>query len=193
MQPLKTAAEVRAAGAAGLPEDLPASTYAVIERTARATPDRIALSFFLDVPSHRRPEHWSYARLLDGVTRCANMLHALGVRPGEVVALLLPNLPETHLALWGGEAAGIVMPVNPLLEPRAIAALLATAHAKVLVTLAPFPGVDLYEKAAAVAHDVPSLRHVVLIDLAGHVSGWRKPFVRAAGRASFSSCQGTKK
>jgi len=177
-QSLNTAAEVRAASGSGLPNDLPASTYAVIERTARATPDRLALSFFLDVASYRKPEHWTYARLFDGVTRCANMLHDLGVRTDEVVALLLPNLPETHLALWGSEAAGIVMPVNPLLEARVIAGLLDAAKAKVLVTLATFPGVDLYEKAAAAARDVPSLRHVILVSIEDHVSGWRKPLAK---------------
>jgi len=30
-----------------------------------------------------------------------------------VIALLLPNLLETHLLLWGGQAAGIVCPIHP--------------------------------------------------------------------------------
>lgn len=173
-QSLNSAAEIKAASAIGLPADLPASTYEAIGRTARSMPDRLALSFFLDVPSYRRPERWTYARLFEGITRCANLLHELGIGPQDVVALLLPNLPETHLALWGGEAAGIVMPVNPLFEPQAIASLLATAQVKVLITLAPFPGVDLYEKAAEAARSVPSLRHVVLVSLEDHVVGWRK-------------------
>ncbi|MFO0949332.1 MAG: acyl-CoA synthetase [Planctomycetota bacterium] len=185
VQSLNTAAEVKAASLVGMPADLPASSYAVIERTARTHPERMAFSFFLEVPSHQKTETWSYSRLFNGVTRCANLLHGLGVRPGEVTALLLPNLPETHLGLWGGEAAGIVMPVNPLFEPKAIASLLSAAKAKVLITLAPFPGVDLYEKAAQAAREVPSLRHVVLVSLVDHVPGWRKPLANlAAWKAS---------
>ena len=52
---------------------------------------------------------------------------------------MLPNLPQTHLAIWGGQAAGIAFAINPLLEPAAIAELLSAGEAKVLVTLAPFP------------------------------------------------------
>jgi fatty-acyl-CoA synthase len=172
--PLSNIAEVREAGAAGLPADLPPSTYALIERTARSTPDAPALSFFLDVGSHHRPERWTYRQLFADVTRCANLLTNIGVGPGEAVAVLLPNLPEMHLALWGGEAAGIVMPINPLLEPAAIAALLRTAKAKALITLAPFPGVDVYEKAAAALAEAPEVRDVVLVELASHVRGWRR-------------------
>jgi fatty-acyl-CoA synthase len=171
---LRTLAEVREAGAAGLPDDLPSSTYDLLKRSAETAPDAPALSFFLDAASHKRPERWTYRQLFQEITRCANALTALGIGPGDVVAVLLPNLPETHFALWGGEAAGIVMPVNPLLEPQAIAALLRAAEAKALITLAPFAGVDVYEKAAACVAEAPGVRDVLLVDLADHVTGWRK-------------------
>ena len=38
--------------------------------------------------------------------------------------MVLPNLPETHFVYWGGEAAGIVAMINPLLETVAIADLI---------------------------------------------------------------------
>lgn len=176
--PLSTIAQVREACASGFPADLPASTYGVLERAAKIATDAPALSFFFDAASHRRPERWTYRQLLADVTRFANLLTSLGVGPGEVTAVLLPNLPEMHFALWGGEAAGIVMPINPLLEPVAIGALLAAAKAKVLVTLAPFPNVELYDKAAAILAHAPSVRDVVLVDLAAHVPGWRGPVAK---------------
>ncbi len=167
-----------------LPSDLPESTYALLRRSAQRHGGNIALSFFLEAASHRKCEHMSYARLFAEVTRTANFLHRLGAGAGDVTALMLPNLPETHVALWGGEAAGVVMPVNPLLEPSAIAALLSAAKAKVLVTLAPFPGVDLYDKAVEIAAGVPTLRHVVLVDMTGHVPGVKRFAARLlAGRA----------
>ena len=82
---------------------------------------------------------------------------------------MLPNLPETHLTIWGGEAAGIVFAINPLLEPTAIAELLRAGEAKVLVTLAPFPGVDLWSKLQPILGEVPSLKHLVLVNLSHHV------------------------
>lgn len=47
---------------------------------------------------------------------------------------MLPNLPETHLTVWGGQAAGIVFAINPMLEPAAIGELLKAGEAKVLVS-----------------------------------------------------------
>ena len=84
---------------------------------------------------------------------------------------MLPNLPQTHLTIWGGQAAGIVFAINPLLEPAAIGELLKAGGAKVLVTLAPFPGSDLWPKLQPVIGDVPGLRHLVLVDLAA-ASAW---------------------
>ena len=119
---------------------LPANTYDVIAATAHRTPASPALSFFLTVDDHKRPEVWSYRRLFKGITATANFLHSLGLGKDDVVGYVLPNLPETHLTLWGGQAAGIVFAVNPLLEAPAIGDLLRSADAKVLVTLAPSPG-----------------------------------------------------
>jgi fatty-acyl-CoA synthase len=99
------------------------------------------------------------------------MFFRLGIRADSVVAYLLPNLPETHFVIWGGEAAGIVFAINPLLEKTAIADQLNAAGAKVLVTLAPFPGTDLWPKVQAVLPHVPSLQHVIRVDLANHVRG----------------------
>ncbi len=89
------------------------------------------------------------------------MLHELGVGPTDIVSYLLPNLPETHFTLWGGQAAGIVNPINPLLEPSTIADILNAAGTKVLVTLRAFPKTDIWQKAEAVAPLVPTLRRVV--------------------------------
>ena len=41
------------------------------------------------------------------ITRAANMFGALGVTRDAPVAFVLPNLPETHFTIWGGEAVGV--------------------------------------------------------------------------------------
>ncbi|WP_269506988.1 acyl-CoA synthetase [Burkholderia sp. IMCC1007] len=155
------------------PADLPASTYEMISRGAAIDPSAPALSFFLRADDHRKPIRWNYAELLRDITRTANLFTRLGIDRNSVVAYVLPNLPETHFVVWGGEAAGIVCAINPLLEGPAIAALLNAAKAKVLVTLAPFPGTDLWPKVHSILDRVPTVRSLVLVDLAGHVRGWR--------------------
>ena len=192
MQGIATLADVESLEAAGLPADLPPSTYEMIARGARIDPDAPALSFFLTVGEHRRPEVWNYRALLDHITRSANFFHGLGVKPDSVIAFVLPNLPETHFVIWGGEAAGIVFAVNPLLEAPAIAELLNAAGASVLVTLAPFPGTDLWPKIAAILPQLPALRHLVLVDLADRVRGPKRLLARLLQRREARRLHGAR-
>jgi fatty-acyl-CoA synthase len=150
---------------------LPTSTYEMIGAVARAHPDAPALSFFLRVVDHAHPQVWTYETLFARITATANFLHELGVGSDDVVAFALPNLPQTHLAIWGGQAAGIAFAINPLLDPTAIAELLAASKAKVLITLAPVPGMDLWLRLQPLLDRVHSLEHVVLVDLGPQISG----------------------
>src|ERR1700758_2070712 len=155
----------------GLPADLPSSTYEMICRGAAINPSAPALSFFATADDYRNAECWTYSELVRDVTRTANMFARLGVQRDSVVAYVLPNLPETHFVIWGGEAAGIVCAINPLLESEAIGELLKASGASVLVTLAPFPGTDLWQKVHPVLPKISALRHLVLINLADRTTG----------------------
>ena len=104
-----------------------------------------------------------------------------------MIAFVLPNLPETHLTIWGGQAAGIVFAINPMLEPPAITELLHAGGAKVLVTLAPFPGTDLWAKLQPIVGEVPGLQHLVLVDLAAHLPGAAAAGKRARSGSSAST------
>jgi fatty-acyl-CoA synthase len=100
------------------------SSYDVIVRSARRSPDAVALVFVPEGDATVPAREVTYAELARKVTQAANAFHALGVGPKDVVSYLLPNLLETHYTIWGGEAAGIVNAVNPLLEPEHIAHIL---------------------------------------------------------------------
>jgi len=142
------------------------STYQLLRRSAEQFGDRDALVF---VPTARAGEDavvHSHADLFGHVTRAANLFHRLGVGDRDVVASVLPNLPQAYFALLGGEAAGIACTVNPMLEPQHMVQILRAARAKVLVTLAPGPGAELWEKVATVARQVPTLRCVLQVSLA---------------------------
>ncbi len=88
-------------------------------------------------------------RTLDRLaSRFAQGLRALGVRPGERVMLLLPNLPQTVIAYFGTLRAGAtVVFASPLSEPQELLAQLRDADAKVLVTLTRYQ--DLARQALA--------------------------------------------
>jgi fatty-acyl-CoA synthase len=140
---------------------LPESTYEAIAATARRTPGAQALSFFAKADSYKRSFTWTYAELLAEITRAANAFHALGVSADHPVAFVLPNLPETHFTIWGGEAAGVVFAINPLLDPGHIAELLRAARVTVLVTA----GNELWRKLAPHLSTLTDLRVLARVDL----------------------------
>ena len=116
---------------------LPESSYAALVEASKRTPDAEALSFFLSADRLDETHVWTYAELVADVTRAGNLFAALGVATDRPVAFVLPSLPDTHFTIWGGEAAGAALAVNPMLEPRQVADLLRFACASILVTLAP--------------------------------------------------------
>ncbi|MFZ4963766.1 acyl-CoA synthetase [Pseudomonas gingeri] len=150
-------------------QGLAASTYEALARCARDRPDAPALRFFLDARHFQQTHDWSYAELFNDITRAANAFHGLGLGPDDVIAFILPNLPETHFIIWGGEATGIVMAVNPLLEASQMGDLLRAAKARVVVTLAPTPGSDLWPRLAAQLEQLPSVRQVIWVSMAPYV------------------------
>ena len=168
--PIRNFAEIQTFEAEPLADrGLPHSTYDVLSSSAKSRPDAKALSFFLTADTYDRAFSWTYAELLQDVTRAANLFHRLGVDADHPVAFVLPNLPETHFAIWGGEAAGVVLAINPLFEPGQIRELLRVARARVLVTLAPSPGIDLWPRLAPQLSDLLDLRAVARVDLSGYL------------------------
>ncbi|MDE2593334.1 MAG: acyl-CoA synthetase [Burkholderiales bacterium] len=154
------------------------STYALIRAGAAKHPEAPALSFFLRSQDFREPHVWSHRDWLAKITQAANLFRELGIQRGDVVAFILPNLPETHWTIWGGEAAGIAFAINPLLEPAMMVELMNAAKPKLLVTLAPTPGTDIWEKASAAAKSVPSLTQVLVTSPLHYLPGAAAPLLK---------------
>ncbi|MFQ5565863.1 MAG: AMP-binding protein, partial [Paracoccaceae bacterium] len=177
-----TLAEKRAVETVPLAERWPADTvYAMLCKTAAAHPGRPAISFQIKSGARDKAETLDWATLADQVTRTANLFRRLGIGEGNVVAYLLPNCNETVLALLGGVTAGIVNPVNPLLDVPQIAAILRETGAKALVTLAPFPKTDIAQKAHAAVASAPAVKTVLEIDLKRYLTpplSWLIPLLR---------------
>jgi len=163
---LRSAADLVAIEAVPWQERIPATdTYTLLRDACRRNDQRTALRLLLGGTPDAAVRSISYADLLDGVHRTANVLHGLGVRPNVPVAILLPNLIETHLALWGSQAAGIATPINPMLEDAYIARICAETAVQVVVALGPAPGSQIWSKATRVAEQVPSIHTLLQVDL----------------------------
>ena len=139
------------------------STYEIFRNSAHAYGDKTALTFLRSGNPDDAPIRWSYSQLLSGIHQTANLLYRLGVQAKDAVAILLPGCLEYHLALWGGEAAAIVQPLNPLLTDEKLISLMNTAGAKVLVAYGSDAESQIWSKALRIRSQVPSLTHVLRV------------------------------
>ena len=139
---VRTIADIEAIEKTPIKERIKAfNTYDLLKDGAAINPEAPAISFFLSpVRTMLLPRQINYRDFISKMTQTANLFHDLGVGPRDVISYLLPNLPETHYVLWGGEAAGIVNPINSLLAPSTIREICQAAGTKVLVALGEFPG-----------------------------------------------------
>ncbi len=115
----------------GVPPDIniPAETFtgALLEGLM-AAPDRAAIHFMGTTLSYRALDEMS--------RRFASFLTDNGVRPGDVVGLSLPNIPQFLIALCGTLRAGCTASgVSPLLMPKELSHQLNDSGCRVLVTL----------------------------------------------------------
>ena len=160
--------------------DLPESTYAALVSSAKRNSDATALTFLPSADRLDATHVWTYAELVADVTRAANLLAALGVATDRPAAFVLPNLPETHFTIWGGEAAGAALAINPMLEAKQIADLLRSARASVLVTLAPALNAKAWPPLAAELASLPDLAAIAFVDMADYLDGKTGEAARAS-------------
>jgi len=130
-----------------------------LERSARRFPEQVAIRF--------EERAVTYRALEAEASRAAHGLAALGVAPGDRVALFLPNVPAFAVAYLAAQKVGAVaVSINALLKAEEIRYLLADCGAVVAFTT---PG--LLPELAAVRGSLPALREVVVCE--GEVGGER--------------------
>ncbi|MFT3967115.1 MAG: acyl-CoA synthetase [Sphingobium sp.] len=97
-----------------------------------ASSERIALHW---LSADGREETYSFTQLRDLSAKVANLLTSVGVRPGDVVAGLLPRTPELVATVLGTWRAGAVyQPLFTAFGPKAIEHRLRLGEAKLVVT-----------------------------------------------------------
>jgi fatty-acyl-CoA synthase len=153
------------------------SMHEYLSRAKAAHGGRPAISYQILSGPASKSVTLTWADLHAEVTRTANLFRSLGIGQKDVVAFIMPNAPETAITLLGGTVAGIVNPINPLLEAEQISAILRETKAKVVVTLKAFPKTDLPQKVSEAVQFAPDVRTVLEVDLVPYLSGLKKVIV----------------
>jgi long-chain acyl-CoA synthetase len=131
-------------------------------------PDRTLVEVLAE-SARQRPTHpallfqgaaMSYGKLERLSTAFAGALVKLGVKPGDRVALLLPNCPQIILSFFGiWKAGGVVVPLNPLYTERELEHALRESGAETIIVLTPF-----YAKVKAIQSHT-QLRNVIATNI----------------------------
>src|SRR5271156_921330 len=72
----------------------------------------------------------TYRALDEASARVAGLLRERGLKPGDRVGLMMPNVAEVPVVYYGVlRAGGVVVPMNPLLKAREVAYYLSDSGA----------------------------------------------------------------
>jgi len=100
----------------------------ILERTAKRYPDKDALIF--------KEDKMSFKELKDKVDRLATCLSGFGIKKGDSVAILLPNLSPCVISYYAILRIGaIVVMNNPLYSDRELEHQLNDSGARALITM----------------------------------------------------------
>ncbi|MBC58566.1 MAG: acyl-CoA synthetase [Confluentimicrobium sp.] len=139
---------------------VPLTPLSHLNRAADIFPQRQAL---VD-----RGRSFTYAQMHERVTRLASALAGRGIRPGDVVATLLPNITAQIEAHFGVPACGAVLnAINTRLETETVNYILSHGGAKILLVdnaLLPLAEAAISRMAEA---DAPEI-----IEVADHEAGF---------------------
>lgn len=120
-------------------------------------------------------KHFSYRDIDLASKKLAIYLQSLGLEKGARIAIMLPNIPQYPIVLYGVLRAGyIVVSINPLYTPRELSAQLSDCGAEAIVLLEHF-GKTL-EDAFAIEGQSIALKHVVITSIA-EMLGWKGPWL----------------
>ena len=108
---------------------------------------------------------WSFAQLEQKMLEAGRAFIALGVKPGDRVALLGPNSALwIQTALGIHSAGGILIPLNTRFKGEELAHILRKSGAMAVVTVGDFLGLDHVGMMRAAAPESPAIERIVVLD-----------------------------
>ncbi len=139
----------------GVPHSLsyPESTLGnILADTAGRFPDRTALLFY--------GRKISYQELDTLANRFSRALVSLGIKKGDRVALMLPNIPQMVISYYGALRTGaIAVPTNPLYREHELEVQLKNSGAETLVA------VDMFYPVIAHILRNTAVKHLILCNI----------------------------
>src|SRR6266699_223357 len=98
----------------------------VMEGWVRDRPEALALWCVDDSGNEKK---LSFRQLAEGFRRAAGFLHAVGIRRGDRVLVILPRVPQWWVAMLGLTKLGVVpIPGTPMLTSRDLRYRIETAE-----------------------------------------------------------------
>jgi len=147
-------------------EPLPLGLGATLEAIAERHRKREAIRFENRI--------YTYQELDEEASRVAGGLASIGVKKGDRVAIMLPNIPEFVFSLYGVQKLGAVaVPFNTMYKGREISFILRDSGAKAIVCLSNFAPLiqEIQSECPALERVVVTgQRSFVFVDPAGTVN-----------------------
>lgn len=142
--------------ALGLWQDL--SLASALAQTARELPDA-PLHFF----GAGGEQVITLGEVHSAGLKLAGALHALGLRPGDTIAMQLPNCIENAVLFQAAAALGCtILPIVHIYGPHELAHILTDSGAKALIVPDRWRNIDFLERLARLP-DLPELQHRIIL------------------------------
>lgn len=172
MHRIATTDDLTALEARGLDAVFPhRSAWEILQAQAAERPEATAIRYLHDAADPARDDCVTYAQLAARVSGAARLFRDHGVTPGTGVAILTQHTVSGQVALWGAQVAGHACPINPMLNPAHVAALIRASKAAVVVAMGVNAEMDYWSTL------VPALRAegidlpIFACDAEGHSPG----------------------
>jgi len=131
--------------------------FTFLESAASWMPKRTATIFY--------NQRLTYQQLNNKVNQFAHVLHGKGVRPGDRVFIVLPNMPQMVIAFYATlKIGGVVVMPNPDADGAAIVRQVKQTQPKVMITL------EVFDHLAQAVENGTPLDQFVFTDIQSVVS-----------------------
>lgn len=162
----------------------------LLEAAIAKHPERKAVVAYRQDAGYDAPFHTlTYAELGDAVAQAAGSFRAMGIGPGDVVGVMLPNWWEFVVAsLALGRIGAVPNPLMHIFRERELRFMLGFAEAKAILIPHSFRGFAFGPMLDGLRADLPHLQHVI------EVGGDSRDFadlVMNSGAAPVSAAEGT--
>jgi long-chain acyl-CoA synthetase len=154
--------------------------YQLLTNSAQKYPNNIAVRMVLKyLPAGLKIQsRLTYHELDEATNRFASALQALGIKKGDRIALMTPNLPQQVIAYFGALKAGAtVVNTNPTYTSSELKHMLQDSGAETIVIIS-----GLYDRLAEIRSQV-AVKNVILIDVPDSLSFPFKNLVERQVRA----------